>query len=640
MRPWTPGSAAAWAGIQGLLHLLAWLGGLGSVAVLTAALVLACLVARRWRGAVLAGLAVPAAVALTEFGLKPLVGRSISGYPSFPSGHATAMFALAATCAVLLANPPRPRLPRSVRLALVAGAVLVAAAVPVAMVALGYHYFTDIVAGHGGRHRDGAADRAAHRPGPPGWRAARHGRGGHRRAQRRSFTVTGAAGKNFAAPANRLPPGRNREAMDDDALIAAVARRDDTALRELFSRHAPWLAARLRGVLPAAEVEDVLQETFLAVWRGAAGYRPEGSAGGWLWGIARRQAALWLRRRGPAELLLPALIAARRPAPGRSGGGGGVPGRAGQGGRRPGPGGRPGARDLAADVRRRQERGRGGGADGRLGRHGEEPCAPGPAADARGPAAARAGRGGRRAMTGWDEPMSGHREAGPAPGDVDLDRVWLGVAAQVWRRRPGPAERAAGRLLRSPGLARALVTTPSLLLGWVIATVVILLAGVGIALGTGTPWVALLAPAVAAAGIAYAYGPGIDPAWELSQSMAVSDRMVLLVRALAVFGLNAVLGLAASAASGAAAAVTFGWLVPMTAVCALALAAATVTRSPNAGVAAGLAGWVITILAGQAAEGRFTAAITDSFFVLPYLAFAACCGAVVLFATRTPRGTP
>ena len=111
-------------------------------------------------------------------------------------------------------------------------------------------------------------------------------------------------------------PGRNREALDDDALIAAVARRDDTALRELFSRHAPWLAARLRGVLPAAEVEDVLQETFLAVWRGAAGYRPEGVAGGWLWGIARRQAALWLRRRGPAELLLPALIAADGQHPG------------------------------------------------------------------------------------------------------------------------------------------------------------------------------------------------------------------------------------------------------------------------------------------------------------------------------------
>jgi hypothetical protein len=36
-------------------------------------------------------------------------------------------------------------------------------------------------------------------------------------------------------------------------------------------------------------VEDVLQESFLAVWRGARGYRPEGSPGGWLWGITRRQ---------------------------------------------------------------------------------------------------------------------------------------------------------------------------------------------------------------------------------------------------------------------------------------------------------------------------------------------------------------
>jgi hypothetical protein len=194
-------------------------------------------------------------------------------------------------------------------------------------------------------------------------------------------------------------------------------------------------------------------------------------------------------------------------------------------------------------------------------------------------------------------------------------------------------------VLRSPGLARALVTTPSLLLGWVIASAVVLAAGAGATLGTGTPYVALFAPAVAAAGIAYAYGPGIDPAWELSQSMAVSDRMVLLVRALAVFGLNAALGLAASAASGAAAAVTFGWLVPMTAMCALALAAATVTRSANVGVAAGMSGWVITVLAGRAASGRLTAAITDSSLVLPYLAFAAICGAIVLYVTRIPRGT-
>ena len=49
---------------------------------------------------------------------------------------------------------------------------------------------------------------------------------------------------------------------------------------------------------------------------------------------------------------------------------------------------------------------------------------------------------------------------GLAPPDVDLSRVWTGVAAEVWRRRPGPAERLAAWLLRSPGLARALATSP------------------------------------------------------------------------------------------------------------------------------------------------------------------------------------
>jgi hypothetical protein len=228
---------------------------------------------------------------------------------------------------------------------------------------------------------------------------------------------------------------------------------------------------------------------------------------------------------------------------------------------------------------------------------------------------------------------------GATSGDVDLDRVWIKVAAQVWRRDPGRTERAAGRLLRSPGLARALLTTPSLLLGWVIASAAVFATGAAATVATGMPYVTLLAPAVAAAGIAYAYGPGIDPAWELSCSMAVSDRMVLLVRAVAVFAVNALLGLAACAVSGAAAAITFGWLVPMTAVSALALAAATLACSANAGVATGLGGWVVTVLVGRAADGRFTVAVTDSALLVPYLTVAACCGALVLYATRTPRHT-
>ena len=223
--------------------------------------------------------------------------------------------------------------------------------------------------------------------------------------------------------------------------------------------------------------------------------------------------------------------------------------------------------------------------------------------------------------------------------EVDLDQVWIDVAAEIWRRHPGRVERVTGRLLRSPGLARALVTTPSLVVGWVIATVAVLAAGLVATLTTGTAFVPLLAPAVAGAGIAYAYGPGIDPAWELVESMAVSDRMVLLVRALAVFGLNAVLGLAASAASGTAAVVTFGWLVPMVAVSALALAAATLSSSANVGVATGLAVWTVVVLGSRATTGSLVAAVTTSSLVVPYVLVAVVCCAIAWYATRMPRRT-
>jgi RNA polymerase sigma-70 factor (ECF subfamily) len=108
--------------------------------------------------------------------------------------------------------------------------------------------------------------------------------------------------------------------MDDDELIARLAGGDDGALRELFKRHAPILAVRLRAVLPPSDVEDALQETFLAAWKGAGGYQPQGPAGGskggaWLWGIARRQAMLLLRRRGPAHAPLPDLLTLGAAAP-------------------------------------------------------------------------------------------------------------------------------------------------------------------------------------------------------------------------------------------------------------------------------------------------------------------------------------
>ena len=52
-----------------------------------------------------------------------------------------------------------------------------------------------------------------------------------------------------------------------------------------------------------------------------------------------------------------------------------------------------------------------------------------------------------------------------------------------------------------------------------------------------------------------------------------------------------------------------------------------------------VAGWLIIVLSGRVASGHFGAAVTDTVLFLPYLAAGAGCAAVVLYATRIPRGT-
>jgi undecaprenyl-diphosphatase len=130
-----------------LLRRASILGSPHPVAVMTAALALACLATRRWRGALLVLIAVAAAEVITEYLLKPLVGRLLNGNLVYPSGHTTGAFVLATVVAVLLTGPLRPPLPRTVRLVLVVAAYLLASATATAMVAMGFHYFTDAVGG-------------------------------------------------------------------------------------------------------------------------------------------------------------------------------------------------------------------------------------------------------------------------------------------------------------------------------------------------------------------------------------------------------------------------------------------------------------------------------------------------------------
>ncbi len=103
---------------------------------------------------------------------------------------------------------------------------------------------------------------------------------------------------------NPPEPPSDRQSWSDDDLMLAIASGDELALRVLYERHARWIATRLRRSLPVSAVEDVLQETFLAAWRGAARFQRTGEVGAWLWGISRRQAALWGRSHGRPDLAL------------------------------------------------------------------------------------------------------------------------------------------------------------------------------------------------------------------------------------------------------------------------------------------------------------------------------------------------
>jgi len=93
--------------------------------------------------------------------------------------------------------------------------------------------------------------------------------------------------------------------LDEAELVRRVAGGDRAAFDELYRRTSPWLAVRLRRRCADDDVvADVLQETYLAVWRAAGSYAgsvTEGSAVGWLWSIAANRLVDAFRRRARQE---------------------------------------------------------------------------------------------------------------------------------------------------------------------------------------------------------------------------------------------------------------------------------------------------------------------------------------------------
>jgi len=85
----------------------------------------------------------------------------------------------------------------------------------------------------------------------------------------------------------------------DEMLMQAITQRRQTALKELYSRYSRSLRALIGSVVhEESEADDVLQESFLQIWREAHHYSPKaGKPLGWVITIARRRAIDRVRRR-------------------------------------------------------------------------------------------------------------------------------------------------------------------------------------------------------------------------------------------------------------------------------------------------------------------------------------------------------
>jgi DNA-directed RNA polymerase specialized sigma24 family protein len=110
----------------------------------------------------------------------------------------------------------------------------------------------------------------------------------------------------------------NLDAVDEGELVRRTAAGDRRAFDELYRRTSPWLAVRLRRRCADADVvADVMQETYLAVWRAAGSFADgtvNGSAVGWLWTIAANRMVDAFRRRA-RQAQTPPVTAAETVAP-------------------------------------------------------------------------------------------------------------------------------------------------------------------------------------------------------------------------------------------------------------------------------------------------------------------------------------
>jgi hypothetical protein len=181
----------------------------------------------------------------------------------------------------------------------------------------------------------------------------------------------------------------------------------------------------------------------------------------------------------------------------------------------------------------------------------------------------------------------------PARGDA----VWTEIIDKVDR----PKVRLIERVLRGLGVpahtARVLVATRSIQLSWLLGVAVVLAFAVmadSIGRQSMLPFL-IAAPILPVAGVAAAFGPVVDPTYEVTMASPLATTRLLLLRSVAVLGTTTALAGAAALALPGLEWTAAAWVLPALGLTAGTLALATVTTTERAAAAITMS-WLTTVL--------------------------------------------
>jgi hypothetical protein len=201
----------------------------------------------------------------------------------------------------------------------------------------------------------------------------------------------------------------------------------------------------------------------------------------------------------------------------------------------------------------------------------------------------------------------------PAPTAAETDRLAAHLRRQLPRHRLAlrQAVGASLNLLRAQRyiIRQELLAASALVMGLGTLLAARIPSGT---LANGTPApaglaLALVAPLVAAVGVSFLYGGGMDPVMEMEEATPMSRRKILLARLTLIFGFNLLLGLAGSLLLAGAGwlgwtprldffALVGIWLAPMSALSAAAFLLTVLSGDPLAGAGVSLLLWGLQAL--------------------------------------------